>query len=614
MTITLGTLINSIRTQRHLAEHAHDLSKVFERLSSGQRINKASDDAAGLAMADSLRADAKVFNRGVRNLNDGLSLFNIADSAIEALSSIVIRLEELATQAANGIYGPQQRKAIDAEAQSLSDEFFRISKTTEFNGLKLFTGELSELTLQAGYSVIEAGIGGALGNATFAPFTTITTANGNQTVVTGDFNGDGFSDLAVGQSASGEIHIFLGQGNGSFSETATYSTGPVLFRLRAGDFDNDGVLDLAGVVTSENAVYVLMGVGNGSFSTATSFSVGGGPEALAVEDLNADGLDDIIVSNVSDNTLSIMLALGGGTFAVPLTESVGAEPKGLTTGDFNGDGIIDIASANRNSDDVSVLLGLGNGDFGSASSFSAGNNPFAITSADFNGDGVLDLAVTNRLDDSIGILLGQGNGTFASQVSYSVGSQPGGIAAADFNGDGFIDLASADRATDNISILLNQGDGTFSSAISIPTGDQPRDLAAADFNGDGVFDLVTPDINSDSISIHIGKSIDGIAPLLPFSLLTLADARQALPVFSRKREQLAVQRGEIGAHQARIDVAVNVLEVASENFRSAESRIRDADVAEEAAKLTRLNILQQASAAILAQANQQPALALQLIG
>jgi flagellin len=94
----------------------------------------------------------------------------------------------------------------------------------------------------------------------------------------------------------------------------------------------------------------------------------------------------------------------------------------------------------------------------------------------------------------------------------------------------------------------------------------------------------------------------------------LADARQALPVFKQKRDQLAAQRGEIGAFQSRISVASNVLQVTSENFRAAESRIRDADVADETSKLLRLNILQQAASAVLAQANQQPALAIQLLG
>jgi len=139
-----------------------------------------------------------------------------------------------------------------------------------------------------------------------------------------------------------------------------------------------------------------------------------------------------------------------------------------------------------------------------------------------------------------------------------------------------------------------------------------RGVALADLNGDGVLDWAAGSGNS--VIARVAMTTSGIAPLLPFSLTTVADARQALPVFGRRRQQLAEQRGEIGAFQSRIEVARNVLEVSSENFKAAESRIRNADIADESSRLVRLNILQQAASAILAHANQQPTLALQLFG
>ena len=107
MSVRLGSNIASLGAQRRLADTSSALSTTFERLSSGQRINRASDDAAGLAISDTLRAKSRIYTQGVRNLNDGISLLNIADSAIENLSSIVVRLEELAAQAANGSYSGQ---------------------------------------------------------------------------------------------------------------------------------------------------------------------------------------------------------------------------------------------------------------------------------------------------------------------------------------------------------------------------------------------------------------------------------------------------------------------------------------------------------------------------
>src|SRR5690606_625715 len=104
MPTTISANISSLRARRRLTVASEALSTVFERLSSGLRINSAADDAAGLAIAESLRASRRIYDQGVRNLNDGISLLNIADGALTELSTIVARLKELASQAANGSY------------------------------------------------------------------------------------------------------------------------------------------------------------------------------------------------------------------------------------------------------------------------------------------------------------------------------------------------------------------------------------------------------------------------------------------------------------------------------------------------------------------------------
>ena len=145
MALTLGRNIASLRGIRQLNQTSTKLGKVFERLSSGLRINSASDDAAGLAVAESLRSDVRIVEQGLRNLNDGISLLRVADTAVESLSNIVARLEELSSQAANGTYTFEQRKALDDEAQALAREFTRIRESSEFNGKrfsKLGNGQL----------------------------------------------------------------------------------------------------------------------------------------------------------------------------------------------------------------------------------------------------------------------------------------------------------------------------------------------------------------------------------------------------------------------------------------------------------------------------------------
>src|SRR6266436_2837198 len=102
MPITIGSNISSLRAQRQLSLASDEVSQEYQRLSSGMRINKASDDAAGLAIASKLNADTRVYTQGIRNFNDGISLLNTADGAVQGLSTIVTRLKELAEQAANG--------------------------------------------------------------------------------------------------------------------------------------------------------------------------------------------------------------------------------------------------------------------------------------------------------------------------------------------------------------------------------------------------------------------------------------------------------------------------------------------------------------------------------
>lgn len=164
MAVTIGSNLSSLQAQRRLGESTSSLTATFERLSSGKRINRASDGAAELAIATALNVDSRVYTAGIRNGNDGLSLLSIADAALANLSDIVVRITELATQTANGVYSNKQREALDKEAQALADEYLRITKTTEFNGVKLFDGSLGEgAQIQLGYSRVTAKIGGAIG-------------------------------------------------------------------------------------------------------------------------------------------------------------------------------------------------------------------------------------------------------------------------------------------------------------------------------------------------------------------------------------------------------------------------------------------------------------------
>ncbi|RMG44549.1 MAG: flagellin FliC, partial [Candidatus Dadabacteria bacterium] len=135
MTINIRTNVPSLIAQRNLSQTSGRLATSFERLSSGLRINRARDDAAGLAIAESLKADAAVANVAIRNASDGISIISIADQAIGQIANVLTRLAELAEQSANGVFANEQRSALAGEFSALTQEIERIALTTKFNGL-----------------------------------------------------------------------------------------------------------------------------------------------------------------------------------------------------------------------------------------------------------------------------------------------------------------------------------------------------------------------------------------------------------------------------------------------------------------------------------------------
>jgi flagellin len=151
MPITLGSNIVSLQAQRRLGSASDRLAGTYEKLSSGQRINRASDDSAGLAIADSLKANARIAGVAIRNANDGISTIGIADAALGDIGNVLTRLAELAEQSANGVFSVVQRSALQNEFNALGSEIERIATITEFNGVKLLSGG-AQVTLQVGFN------------------------------------------------------------------------------------------------------------------------------------------------------------------------------------------------------------------------------------------------------------------------------------------------------------------------------------------------------------------------------------------------------------------------------------------------------------------------------
>ncbi len=644
MALRLGAHIASLAAQRQMNRSANQLASVFERLSSGQRINHAADDSAGLALASTLKTERLISSRAILNLNDGISLISTAQSALDQLSSIVTRISELAEQAANGTFSSTQRQAIDDEAQALSEEYARIARSTSFNRMNLLDGSISTIQLQAGagpLAILSGAIGGAMGTGTFAD-EIVYAAEGraSRAVALGDLNGDGMLDVVTtgySDALVGESVVRLGTGSGSFGTGVTYAAeSGRSWSLTLGDLNGDGVLDLVTVGYSaamDGYATVRLGHGDGTFGGATSYALQSRETwAVALGDLNGDGVLDMATAGYADGFdgyTTIRLGIGDGTFGSATSyqsESYGS--RGIALADLNGDLVLDMVSSgltDANDGYATVRLGVGDGTFGSAVSYQAESyRSLSVALADVNGDGAIDLITggdSDSLDGYVTVRLGTGSGTFGAAVSYQAETQyTNHVLLGDLNADGTLDLVSngVTAASQGAStIRLGRGDGSFATAVSYNNGVSSSTFGAlGDINQDGVLDLVTSkwNVGTDGfMTARLGESTDGVAPLLPFSLRTVADARQALSLMDQKADQLTLQRAGLAAFESRVEVALNLMQSTVSTLASAESRIMDADIAQDVAEMLRLQILQKAAAAVFAHTRQNTVLVLELL-
>ena len=408
------------------------------------------------------------------------------------------------------------------------------------------------------------------GDGTFQPaqsYIVGTSAASAVFLAIGDFNGDGFSDIAVAKPgnldvASSGVTILLNKGDGTFRVGQDYGFGFPARAVAAADFDSDGRLDLA-VAGGFDSLVILLGQGDGSFHAGQSYVAQGDPAFLVVgdfngdgkldlatgsygvavflgkgdgtfqaaqtyTDVNGDGIPDLVVANYgygyngSNGSVSVLLGNSDGTFRAAISFPAGSGPAFVAVGDFNGDGKVDIVTTNFSQScdprhpticwtiesDVRIYLGNGDGTFQAGEVYSQAR-PVSVAVGDFNGDGILDLAVGNDPDLTghgfgLSILLGNGDGTFQAGQSYTI--LAAAVAAGDFNADGRFDLALANGSsfTGEVNVLFGNGDGTFQGAQSYGVGRAPITIAVGDFNDDGIPDLVVANNPDGTVSVLLG--------------------------------------------------------------------------------------------------------------
>ena len=352
------------------------------------------------------------------------------------------------------------------------------------------------------------------------------------TVASGDFNGDGYPDFALGNccNSSVGVTVFLSRPDGSLQTGVNYVNPLVsnsdLRYVAVADVNKDGKLDIVVEDDSNGEVQIFVGVGDGTFTVGSTFSSdtqGGYPEGLVMGDFNGDGFQDIAVANTNDGAedVAVLLNDGTGNFLPPVTYSLSTtfNTIQMAAADLNGDGKLDLIVPLTSGQNVAVLLGNGDGTFQAEADVALPvAYPFGATVADFNGDGKADLAVSVGLWQSSGIAvaLGNGDGTFqapvllASTLQTQLYDSPytSYIQAVDIDGDGKQDLVYTNAEYGTVGILYGLGTGSFSDPVEFPAGGFAWGLAIADVNQDGALDVVTAgdDFSGLTVLLNAGGS------------------------------------------------------------------------------------------------------------
>lgn len=386
-------------------------------------------------------------------------------------------------------------------------------------------------------------------NLTYTPTPSIPVGRAPQAITTGDFNRDGWWDIATVNGTSDDVSVLLGNGNGTFRSAVSFGVGKIPLALVAIDMDRDGLLDLVLALSGSDQVVVLKGDGTGLFQKSSSQEAGKGTTFLAAQDVNGDGWSDVVAVNSGrfgyypPFNLSVLLNDGKGNLQASVTyENEGREgmfPTGVLIEDMTGDGKPDLVvtwsqpSWRSPNGLVSVLRNTGDGTFVLDKEFKPGFTLSAIQGGDVNQDGLVDLAVTSLFSDTVRILLQQAGGTFTELEPIKVGFAPVGAIFRDFDGDQVLDMVVVNRDSNSLSVYLGNGKGLFSSAGHFGVGATPSDVAVVDFDQDRLPDLASANTNADAVSVLLSGG--GAIPLPSLStdvLVFEAESDQSLSVTS----------------------------------------------------------------------------------
>ena len=559
----INTNISSLNSQRNLNRSQNDLQVSLQRLSSGLRINSAKDDAAGLAISERMTTQIRGLDQARRNANDGISLAQVAEGALQSTTDMLQRVRELAIQAMNATNSASDRQALNAEVQQLAQELQRVAVTTEFNGSRLLDGSFTSAVFQVGAS-----------------------ANQTITATSGNFQTNNYGNYRLGAQAATTQTGFgdLPPGSTPGVRLTTVSAGVAGAPPTAGDRSPiTGVNSSLSVNTTSGVYTIPYNTGASAFDVATAINqaqIGVRASATTQIVLGADdaGAAGSTIRFKQNTAYSFFLSIDGSNPTTGAAPTAGFVSVSFVTGGVTGGG--NIASADQlNSSAQAFNDAAGKTGF-TAKVVRTDNGYFGLHIVNEAG---IDLRVNNTSTSDI-----------ALEDTLAINDLTGGA-----NNSTPVTLpASGD------TISWGAGHGSWITGQLLLDSETP--FSATDTGGatSSRFLSAGSDVTPQASILQQTKDVD---------VSTVDAAARTISITDSALTAINTQRARYGALQSRFESTIVNLQTNSENLSASRSRIRDADFAAETAMLTRNQILQQAGIAMLSQANALPNQVLQLL-
>jgi flagellin len=561
MSLFINTNIQSLNAQRNLTASQSSLATSLQRLSSGLRINSAKDDAAGLAIAQRFTAQVNGLDQATRNANDGISLSQTAEGALASAGDMLQRIRQLAVQSMNATNSSDDRSALNAEVQQLSQELQRIATTTQFNGTNLLDGSFTAASFQVG-------------------------ANANQTIVatSGNFQTNAYGNYRIGsQAATSQTGVGdLTQGS-TVGANALHVSGGDTSSISSGTF----TINTAG--GSKDVSYAT-GASAADLAAAINQS-GTGVTASAITQfvLGADDANAGASGFYQNSTYTFFLSTD--------TSSSGAKPNGgFTTVSFTTGGTA-TGSAVNSADQLNSAAQAFN-DAAGQTGFSAkvvktDNGQYGL---EITSEAGKDLRIDNQTASGGSVA---GNGTVALEdltaIDGDKNTKSGGAA----------NTASGTISSDQTANgAWSAGSGTWITGHVVLNS--AKSFSVTDSNG-------ASGITSTGFMVSGSAQAGQLQTAASMDVSTVDAAARTLGIADSALSVIAAQRARYGALQSRFTTSIQNLQATSENLSASRSRIQDADFAQETSSMSRAQVLQQAGLAMVAQANALPQQVLTLL-